>query len=87
MARSEANHLTPARTTSDIVPRLLRRCEAARYLNLSPAALDLLRARGDVVPVRVPALRRNGEALRIPLFDLQDLDALIDKWKQDGGVS
>lgn len=54
------------------MPRLLRRREAAAYLNLSPAALDVLRARGEVVAVRVPSLRRDGESLRVPLFDLRD---------------
>jgi hypothetical protein len=76
-----------AAVASAVVPRLLRRTEAARFLGLSPAALDLLRARGDIVPVPVPSLRRVGMLLRVPLYDVEDLHALIDRWKQDGGVS
>ena len=82
----------PLNTTSEnripvgIAPRLLRRREAASYLGLSPAALDALRLRGEVVPVPVPSLRRQGEVLRVPLFDVADLDAAVDRWKV-GGVS
>ena len=76
----------PKPNVSTITPRLLRRREAARYLNVSPAALDLLRARGDLAPVPMPSLRREGESFRLPLFDKHDLDALIERWKA-GGIS
>jgi hypothetical protein len=72
-----------AHRTSTIPPRLLRRLQAAAYLNISPSALDILRARRDVVAVRVPALRRQGEIMRCPLFDVRDLDAVIERWKSD----
>ena len=88
MARSNSvRRAVPATTErpSAIAPRLLRRQQAADYLNLSPAALDVLRARGDVTPVPVPSLRREGEALRIPLYDVRDLDDTIERWKVAGG--
>lgn len=64
-----------------ILPRLLRRLDAAGYLSVSPAQFDLLRARGDVVPVPVPSDRNPTGKLGVPLFDVRDLDACIDKWK------
>jgi hypothetical protein len=66
-----------------IAPRLLRRCAAADYLGLSGAYLDQLRAQGLVRPVPLPAARGAG-AVRIPLFDIRDLDQLIDKLKAGG---
>jgi hypothetical protein len=72
---------------STVFRRLLRRREAASYLNLSPSALDLLRARGDLAPVPVPSLRHEGEAMRIPLYDIVDLDGLIERWKATRSAS
>jgi hypothetical protein len=54
---------------------------------LSPAQLDLLRARGDVRPVAVPSDRNPTGTLRVPLYDVRDLDMLIDEWKsREGGA-
>jgi hypothetical protein len=64
-----------------IVPRLLRRVQAAAYLNISPAQLDLLRGRGHVRSVRVPSDRCPSGAMRVPLFDVVDLDAFIERMK------
>jgi hypothetical protein len=44
------------------------------------AFLDVLRARGAITCVPVPATRGTGTS-RNPLFDVNDLDAVIDKWK------
>ena len=63
------------------MPRLLRRREAAAYLGLSSAQLDLIRARGDVRAVAIPSDRSPTGTLRVPLFDVRDLDAAIERWK------
>jgi hypothetical protein len=68
--------------TAPIVPRLLKRCEAAAYWNVSPSQFDLLRARGEIVPVRVPSDRAPGGVMSVPLFDRADLDAAIERWKR-----
>lgn len=68
-----------------IAPRLLRRHEAASYLSISVATLDALRAQGEVHAVLLPAVRRVGESLRVPLFDRADLDAAIQRWKSHQG--
>ena len=73
------------KTASQVRPRLLRRTESAAYLSLSPSAFDILRTRGELRAVPVPALRREHELLRVPLFDIADLDALVDRWKANGG--
>lgn len=66
-----------------VVPRLLRRAEAAVYLGISIAMLDSLRSRGEIAaPVPMPG--RKDEPIRTPLFDRQDLDAAIEKWKANG---
>ena len=57
--------------------------DAARYLgNISPYSVRALVARGELTPVRLPSCRRPGESSRRLLFDFNDLDALIDKWKR-----
>jgi len=68
-----------------ISPRLLRRAQAATYLGISPAQLDLLRARGEIRPVPVPSDRSPNGQSRIPLYDRLDLDAAINRWK--GGAA
>lgn len=65
-----------------VMPRLLRRSDAAQYLGLSIATFDALRLHCEIASVPVPAAHREGELLRIPLFDVRDLDALIEKWKE-----
>ena len=72
--------LAPAPTK--IAPRLLRRCEAAAYLSLSPAQLDLLRSRGEIKSVCVPSDRNPSGVASVPLFDVRDLDAAIDGWSR-----
>jgi hypothetical protein len=72
--------------TTPITPRLLNRSAAAAYLGLSLATLDALRSQGEISPVPVPAAHRVGVPLRVPLFDIRDLDAAVDRWKT-GGVA
>ena len=57
--------------------------EATRqYLGgISDATIRRLVARGDLCPVPLPSVRREGEAGRRLLFDVRDLDAFIDKCK------
>jgi hypothetical protein len=60
-------------------PRLLRRESAARYLGISVQQLDVLRASAEIDVVRMPG--RLGVAVRTPLFDIQDLDRAVERWK------
>lgn len=62
-------------------PRLLDVNMAAEYLSVHPDTVRGFVAHGDLVPVRMPSSRRDGELSRRLLFDRQDLDQLIDKWK------
>ena len=64
-------------------PRLLRRQQAAHYLGVSVAQLDVIRAMGQLSVVPVPS--RLGGSVRLPLFDLRDLDRLIEDWKVNKG--
>ena len=64
-----------------IVPRLLSLDTTAAYLGISPWTVRDLEA-ADVLPrVRIP-LPNNGE-LRKLLFDREDLDRLIEAWKEN----
>lgn len=62
--------------------RLLDRHAAAVYLSVSVAQVDVLRAMGELRPVPMPG--RNGEPLRVPLYDRADLDRAIERWKATG---
>lgn len=66
-----------------VVPRLLRRHEAARYLGISTAQLDVLRLRGEVGVVPMPG--RCGAPIRTPLYDRLALDAAVTRWANGGG--
>jgi len=66
-----------------VIPRLLRRTEAAGYLGLSPSAFDLLRHRGEITAVPVPSDRSPDGWSRTPLFDREDLDRAVERWKND----
>jgi hypothetical protein len=55
---------------------------AAAYLGgISTWTISGLVACGVLNPVRIPSCRRPGEFSRRLLFDVKDLDALIDSWK------
>ena len=86
MAQSSKQRGQPAAEMSatTIEPRLLRRDQAAHYLGVSVATLDLLRLRGEVPPP-VPVPGRVGSPIRCPLYDKHDLDLAILRWKQQGG--
>jgi hypothetical protein len=62
--------------------RLLSIGEAAKYLGgISPWTLRGLVAGKHVKPVRLPSVRHPGEQGRRLLFDVNDLNALVEKWK------
>ena len=67
-------------TVLAIPPRLLDINEAAAYLGISSWTARSLADNGTLRRVRIP-LPHNGE-LRKVLFDRNDLDALIDAWKE-----
>lgn len=60
--------------------RLLDLEGAARYLSLSPWTIRDLIANGTLSRVRV--LLPNGSELRKVLLDREDLDRLIESWKE-----
>lgn len=66
-----------------IEPRLLDLEAAALYLGVSSWTVRDLEAAGTLRRVRVPL--PNGGELRKLLFDRQDLDLLIERWKDGGG--
>jgi hypothetical protein len=59
--------------------RLLDLAATATYLGLAPWTVRELEWRGVLRRVRVPL--PNGGEVRKLLFDVRDLDALIDRWK------
>ncbi len=61
------------------VPRLLELDASAAYLGVSPWTIRDLEAAGTLCRVRIPL--ENGVELRKLLFDREDLDRLIDMWK------
>ncbi len=63
-----------------IAPRLLGLEATAAYLGVSPWSVRDLEAAGVLPRVRIP-LPNTGE-LRKLLFDREDLDRLIEKWKE-----
>jgi hypothetical protein len=67
-----------------IRPRLVGRQTAAAYLGLAVSTFDAIRAKKEIKAVPVPAARGNKQ-MRVPLFDLNDLDALVDSWKNENG--
>ncbi len=65
-----------------IEPRLLSLEDAARYLGVSPWTVRELEWSGVLPRIRIPL--GNGKELRKLLFDREDLDRLIDRWKDSG---
>ena len=65
-------------------PRLLDAKAAAAYLGVSHWTVRAYVEKGQLVPVRLPAVRRAGEDCRRLLFDVRDLDAFVDR--QKGGA-
>jgi len=62
-------------------PRLLTLGQAARYLALSRATVERLRAAGILPSVRIPHANEAGEVRRV-LFDREDLDRLVTSWRE-----
>lgn len=58
-----------------MTPRLLNTEEAARYLGVGTGTVRSLVAKGTLSAIRPPAMRRL-------LFDIRDLDVLVESWKQ-----
>lgn len=54
--------------------RCLSRTKSAHYVNVSPRTFDALVRSGEVRPIQVPGHRRK-------IFDVPDLDAMVDRWK------
>jgi len=66
-----------------VTARLLNVTETRHYLgDISDATIRRLVARGELRPVRLPSVKREGESGRRLLFDRDDLDAVIDGWKR-----
>ncbi len=61
-------------------PRLLSLDDAARYLGLSAWTVRDLEAAGVLKRVRIPL--PNGGELRRLLYDREDLDRMIEAWKE-----
>lgn len=67
---------------SAIVPRLLSLEQAALYLGCSPWTVRALASKDDGVLKRVRIPLKNNVELRKLLFDREDLDRLIEAWKE-----
>jgi len=69
--------------SSAATQRLLNLKAAAVYLGgVSIWTVRALVANGDLKPVLLPSVRHPGETGRRLLFDVRDLDAAVDRWKQ-----
>jgi hypothetical protein len=61
--------------------RLLDLHEAGAYCSVSYWTIRSLVDAGEIPTVKLPNPRRKGETVRRLLVDRQDLDALIETWK------
>ncbi|MEE9137702.1 MAG: helix-turn-helix domain-containing protein [candidate division NC10 bacterium] len=76
----DGGHNRGALAVTAIEPRLVSLADAALYLGVSVWTVRDLEAAGILPRIRVP-LPNNGE-LRKLLFDREDLDRLIEGWKE-----
>lgn len=84
MARQRRQLKLPSQLPPIIRPRLLRRVQAAGYLNASASQFDLLRHDADFpAPILFPSTRNPNGQSRVPLWDVADLDAWIDRRKAE----
>ncbi len=67
------------RVKNGVSPRLLSLENTAIYLGVSPWTVRDLEAAGVLPGVRIPL--PNGGDLRKLLFDREDLDKLVERWK------
>lgn len=58
-----------------MTPRLLNTDEAAAYLGVCTGTVRSLMAKGLLTAIRPPMLRKL-------LFDVRDLDVLVEQWKR-----
>jgi excisionase family DNA binding protein len=66
-----------------ITSRLLNLDQAAEYLGISYWSVRDMVQSGMLASVRFPAPRaRDGRTIRRTLIDRQDLDQLVDQWKE-----
>jgi hypothetical protein len=66
----------------NMTARLLDVRAAAAYLGgVSQWTVRAFVARGELVPVKLPSCRRPGVVSRRLLFDVQDLDRLVERAK------
>ena len=68
-------------------PRLLSVTETASYLGVSTVTIRRWIASGVLTPVRLPSVKNAGESGRRLLFDRNDLDAIIDRWKRESSAA
>ncbi len=66
-------------SVAPVAPRLLDLDATAAYLGVSPWTIRNLEAAGSLRRVRIPLA--NGGELRKLLFDREDLDRLVEAWK------
>jgi hypothetical protein len=71
--------VVPVASVAPVPARLVDVRGAARYLSLSPDGIRDLDARGVLKRVRLPG--PNGADLRRVLYDVHDLDRLIERMK------
>ena len=86
MARRPSRRLKEsAPSTPSFAPRLFNRHGVAYYISASPSYVDALVLQGVLKPIPLPATRGSGTT-RVPLFDKNDVDLLIEKLKAAGGA-
>jgi excisionase family DNA binding protein len=72
---------------AEITPRLLNLNQAAEYLGISYWSVRDLVQSGMLASVKLPAPRaRDGRSIRRTLIDRQDLDQLIELWKEQNAA-
>lgn len=78
----DRSHAAVCTTVGPVAPRLLDLHGAAAYLGLSKYTVRELEQQGILARVRIP-LPDAGEVRKL-LFDKQDLDLLVESWKEGG---
>ncbi len=76
----DSGHNRGALAVTAIAPRLLDVHTSARYLGISSWTVRDLIANGTLARVRVPL--SNGRELRKVLLDREELDRLVEAWKE-----
>ena len=73
----------PRREVDPVVlpPRVLGVSDSGRYISVCDSIVRILYHNGTLQRVRIPL--PNGGEVRKLLFDVRDLDALVERWKED----